>query len=40
MASAWTILDQALQFPVEIIGLQLGHQAQDLHGYAYNRLKI
>lgn len=38
-ASARTMLDEVLQFPVEIIEMQLGHQVRDMHGRAYNRTK-
>lgn len=38
-ASARTMLEEVLQFPVEIIEMQLGHQVRDMHGRAYNRTK-
>ncbi len=38
-ASARTMLDEVIQFPVEIIEMQLGHQVRDMHGRAYNRTK-
>ncbi|WOE32729.1 MULTISPECIES: tyrosine-type recombinase/integrase [unclassified Acinetobacter] len=38
-ASARTILEEQLEFPVEIIEMQLGHQVRDMHGRAYNRTK-
>ena len=33
------MLEEVLQFPVEIIEMQLGHQVRDMHGRAYNRTK-
>lgn len=36
-ATARTILDEVLRFPVDLIELQLGHQVRDMHGRAYNR---
>lgn len=38
-ASARTLLDEVLHFPVELIEMQLGHQVRDMHGRAYNRTK-
>lgn len=38
-AMARTILEEVLEFPIEIIEQQLGHQVRDMHGRAYNRTK-
>ncbi len=38
-ASARTILEEVLEFPIEIIEQQLAHQVKDMHGRAYNRTK-
>lgn len=38
-ASARTMLEEELEFPVEIIEMQLGHRVRDMHGRAYNRTK-
>jgi len=38
-ATARTLLDEVLKFPIERIEQQLGHQVKDMHGRAYNRTK-
>ncbi|HIQ33690.1 tyrosine-type recombinase/integrase [Acinetobacter venetianus] len=38
-ASARTILEEILEYPVEWIEQQLAHQVRDMHGTAYNRTK-
>ncbi|MNE04361.1 Prophage CP4-57 integrase [compost metagenome] len=38
-ASARTILEEVLNFPIELIEQQLAHQVKDMHGRAYNRTK-
>lgn len=38
-ASARTILEEILDFPIELIEQQLAHQVKDMHGRAYNRTK-
>ena len=38
-ATARTLLDEALGFPVEHIEQQLAHQVREVHGVAYNRTK-
>lgn len=38
-AMARTILEEVLEYPIEIIEQQLGHQVRDMHGRAYNRTK-
>lgn len=38
-ATARTLLDEVLDYPVEIIEMQLAHQVRDMHGRAYNRTK-
>ena len=38
-ASARTILEEILEFPIELIEQQLAHQVKDMHGRAYNRTK-
>lgn len=38
-AMARTILDEVLEFPIEIIEHQLAHAVKDMHGRAYNRTK-
>lgn len=38
-ASARTILEEVLEFPIELIEQQLAHQVKDMHGRAYNRTK-
>lgn len=38
-ATARTILDEVLKFPIERIEQQLGHQVRDMHGRAYNRTR-
>lgn len=38
-ASARTILEEVLEFPIELIEQQLAHQVKDIHGRAYNRTK-
>ena len=38
-ASARTILEEVLDFPIELIEQQLAHQVKDMHGRAYNRTK-
>jgi hypothetical protein len=38
-ASARTILEDVLEFPIELIEQQLAHQVKDMHGRAYNRTK-
>lgn len=38
-ASARTILEEVLEFPIEFIEQQLAHQVKDMHGRAYNRTK-
>ncbi len=38
-ATARTLLDEVLKFPIERIEQQLGHQVRDMHGRAYNRTK-
>jgi len=38
-AIARTLLDEVLEFPLEIIEQQLAHQVRDMHGRAYNRTK-
>ena len=38
-ASARTILEEVLEYPIEIIEQQLAHQVRDMHGRAYNRTK-
>lgn len=39
MASACTILEEVLEFPIELIEQQLAHQVKDMHGPAYNCTK-
>jgi integrase len=36
-ATARTILEEVLEFPIELIEMQLGHQVRDSNGRAYNR---
>jgi integrase len=36
-ATARTLLDEQLRFPIPIIELQLAHSVKDMHGEAYNR---
>ncbi|AXI03263.1 tyrosine-type recombinase/integrase [Aquirhabdus parva] len=38
-AMARTILEEVLEYPIEIIEQQLGHQVRDMHGRAYNRTR-
>jgi integrase len=38
-AAARTILEEILEYPIEIIEQQLAHQVRDMHGRAYNRTK-
>lgn len=38
-AIARTLLDEVLEFPLDIIEQQLAHQVKDMHGRAYNRTK-
>lgn len=38
-AIARTLLDEVLEFPLNIIEQQLAHQVRDMHGRAYNRTK-
>lgn len=38
-ATARTLLDEVLRFPIERIEQQLAHQVRDMHGRAYNRTK-
>jgi integrase len=38
-ASARTILEEVLEYPVEWIEQQLAHKVRDMHGTAYNRTK-
>ncbi|WP_441375026.1 tyrosine-type recombinase/integrase [Acinetobacter lwoffii] len=38
-ATARTLLDEVLKFPIERIKQQLAHQVRDMHGRAYNRTK-
>ena len=38
-ASARTILEEVLGYPIEIIEQQLAHKVKDMHGRAYNRTK-
>ena len=38
-ATARTLLDEILKFPIERIEQQLAHQVRDMHGRAYNRTK-
>lgn len=38
-ATARTLLDEVLKFPIERIEQQLGHQVRDVNGRAYNRTK-
>lgn len=38
-ASARTILEEVLEYPVEWIEQQLAHRVRDMHGTAYNRTK-
>ncbi len=38
-ATARTLLDEVLKFPIERIEQQLAHQVRDMHGRAYNRTK-
>ncbi|MCK4086097.1 integrase arm-type DNA-binding domain-containing protein [Acinetobacter radioresistens] len=38
-AIARTLLDEVLEFPLDIIEQQLAHQVRDMHGRAYNRTK-
>lgn len=38
-ATARTILEEVLEYPVEIIEQQLAHRVRDMHGRAYNRTK-
>lgn len=38
-AMARTILEEVLDYPIEIIEQQLAHQVKDMHGRAYNRTK-
>lgn len=38
-ATARTLLDEVLRFPIERIEQQLGHQVRDVNGRAYNRTK-
>lgn len=39
-ATARTLLDEQLNFRVEYIEMQLGHEVRDVHGRAYNRTKF
>ena len=36
-ATARTLLDEELKYPLPIIEMQLAHAVRDLHGQAYNR---
>lgn len=38
-AIARTLLDEVLQYPIDIIEQQLAHQVRDFHGRAYNRTR-
>lgn len=38
-ATARTILEEVLDYPVELIEQQLAHRVRDMHGRAYNRTK-
>lgn len=38
-ATARTLLDEVLRYPIERIEQQMGHQVRDMHGRAYNRTK-
>lgn len=38
-ATARTLLDEELEYPIEIIEQQLAHTVKDVHGRAYNRTK-
>lgn len=38
-ATARTLLDEVLHYPIERIEQQLAHQVKDMHGRAYNRTK-
>ena len=38
-STARTILEEVLDFPIELIEQQLAHQVKDMHGRAYNRTK-
>lgn len=38
-ATARTLLDEVLKFPIERIEQQLAHQVRDMHGRAYNRTR-
>lgn len=38
-AMARTILEEVLEYPIEIIEQQLAHRVKDVHGRAYNRTK-
>ena len=38
-ATARTLLDEVLKYPIERIEQQMGHQVRDMHGRAYNRTK-
>ncbi len=38
-ATARTLLDEVLEYPIEIIEQQLAHAVRDVHGRAYNRTK-
>ncbi|MBM0876680.1 integrase arm-type DNA-binding domain-containing protein [Acinetobacter pittii] len=38
-ATARTLLDEVLNYPIERIEMQLAHQVKDMHGRAYNRTK-
>ena len=36
---ARTILDEVLDYPIEVIEMQLAHSVKDANGRAYNRTK-
>ena len=38
-ASVGTILEDFLEFPIELIEQQLAHKIKDMHGRVYNRTK-
>ena len=38
-AMARTILDEVLDYPIEVIEMQLAHAVKDANGRAYNRTK-
>jgi integrase len=39
-ATARTLLQEELRYPVDLIEMQLGHRVADMHGRAYNRTEF